>query len=131
LNKNAILMITALTRNKNELPLKNVYIHHSEGKTDLQKITFKISEVEDILVGTVFGNYREDSFYLLPMHFLSKECEVHIDWNENRTSFVLATYPTEVNIEYFNEDKDQESQELQLDSEALTEFLRREYSVVF
>jgi len=129
LNKNAVVVIVALTHKKSELPIKKVYMRYLGEEVSLQKISSEVREVKDDMVRVVFGNYREDSFYLIPMHFLVKDCELIIDWAANREGFVLQRYPIDVDFDYFKEDENQDKQDLKLNPEALKELLQREYSV--
>jgi hypothetical protein len=112
LNKNAVLIIGALTHNKNELPLNKVYIKYMGEEIVLEKILSRISEIEDGIVKNVFGNYREDSFYLFPIHFLAKDCELVIDWAKNREGFILAEYPVNIDFDYIKEDENIDKQNL-------------------
>jgi hypothetical protein len=131
LAKNAVLMISALTHKENELPLGKVYIKYMGEEIELDKILSRKSNSKDSIVKNVFGNYREDSFYLFPIHFLTKDCELAIDWAKNRKGFILGSYPMNVDFDYIKEYENIDEQNLQLSEEVLKEILKREYSVIF
>jgi len=127
LNKNAIVMITALSHNKDELPLKRVYIDYMGKEVELEKLLSDSVEVKDEEVRAVFGDYREDSFYLLPIYFMMKDCKLVIDWGKNRKGFTLKEYPSDLDEGYIVADKDPSDQGFELVEEALREILEREY----
>jgi len=131
LNKNAILMITSVTHDNRELPISRVYLDCSGEKILLEKILSKTHEVKEDLIKSVFGEYREDSFYLLPTHLFSKTGELAIDWAKNRSGFVLEKFPRETDVDYIIMDVIPERQDLQLKEEALKDVLKREYSIEF
>jgi len=131
LDKNAILMITAITHDENELPISMVCIEHMDEKFILQEILTKNIIVDSGLINSVFGNYRVDAFYLLPIHFLMKDCKLVFDWAKNRDGFVLAEFPRNIDIDYLNEDNNPDQQNSAVSKETLQELLIREYCVVF
>ena len=92
LNKNAVLMITAVTHDKGELPIKKAYVRSSGSVVILERILSKVTDIVDNQVRSVFGDYREDSFYLLPYYLclLGENEELAIDWKNNRDGFVLG-----------------------------------------
>lgn len=131
LNKNAVLMITAVTHNKEELPIKNAYVRTLDSVVILERILSKVTDiVVDNQISLVFGKYREDCFYLLPYYLLGENEELVVDWKNNRDSFMLGSLlrEWECGIE---DDEHPEIQNLKLNKEVLKNFLKREYMVVF
>jgi hypothetical protein len=131
LDKNSILMVTSLVQNPQELPLKNVYIVNQGEKIPLKLILSKTIPVNDPLVKKVFGNNRQDSFYLFPIHFQLKDCQLAVDWTINREGFVVAKYPSQVKmpLDFVYDDQDIEKQSGNINVDFLKQFLNREYSI--
>jgi hypothetical protein len=79
----------------------------------------------------VFGNNRQDSFYLFPIHLQLKDCRLAVDWTINREGFVIAKYPGQVKIplDFVYDDKDIEKQSGNVNADFLKQFLNREYSI--
>jgi len=83
LDGHAILMITALTQNENELPIKRVYVLAEGKETDLVSLKTVLSKIGNtkIQVATVFGAYSADALYLLPVYFRMRQSEVFAEFS--------------------------------------------------
>lgn len=132
LDKNSIVMITALAQNGQELPLKNIYIVNQGKRTPLKLVLSKTIPINDKLVKKVFGENRQDSFYLLPIHFQLKECQLAVDWAINRDGFVVAKFPSQnkLPIDFVDEDQEVVKQSGTVNEKFLKEFLNREFSIL-
>lgn len=129
LNKNAIVMISAVTRDKAELPIKKAYIRSASGVVVLEGILSIPMDVVSPQVKSVFGDYQEDYCYLLPFYLTVSNATLVVEWGDNSDPFVLGEFPVE--WECSIEDDKPEEQNLQLNEEALKKFLKREFSIVF
>ena len=88
LNGNGLLLITAMSQDSTELPLKRTYVV-SDGKTvelkPLKQVLSKEGNLEGQIVKT-FGTYRMDSLYLFPVYLRFQPANVLIDFATNRNS---------------------------------------------
>lgn len=91
LGRHAVLLISAVTRHAQELPIKKVSIQVGEGETALRRLWSKRSEVPAGSVRKLFGTYREDALYLLPVGPLLKGSTVFTEFALERTEFRLDT----------------------------------------
>ncbi|MEW6658389.1 MAG: lysozyme inhibitor LprI family protein [Thermodesulfobacteriota bacterium] len=99
LDGNAVMLVTAFSHNKRELPLKRVYVNSGGKKTELKIITFMLSIENSIsLAAKTFGQYRMDGIYLFPLYFKAQSGNIAADFAKNRDGFVLS--------ELGNSDKD-------------------------
>lgn len=91
LDRNAVLLVSAFSHNKRELPLKRVYVN-SEGKTiELKIITFMLSiQNHTSLAAKTFGQYRMDGIYLFPIYLKAKPGNIAADFAKNRDGFVFS-----------------------------------------
>ncbi len=129
LNKNSILRIVAITRDKEELPIKNAYIDYSGRKVKLEEMLTTFTEVKDGIVKRVLGGHRQDFFYLFPIYLQLRECELLIDWNKNREAFSIGKFPMGIGLRFIVDDENVEDQNYEVKSKSLKEILRREFSV--
>jgi hypothetical protein len=132
LDKNSIVMIVSLVHNSWELPLNDVYITYHDEKIRLTPILSQRTEVKDETVQKVFGKYRQDCFYLLPIHLQLKRSQLTVGWVVNREGFVIARYPdlNGIPIGFIDEDKEIEKQSGNINKDFLKQFLQREFSIV-
>jgi hypothetical protein len=95
LAKYVIVLVSAVSKDASELPLKRVYIRDRwNHETVLERIS---SERRDVAKGSLthsmLGVYREDSFYLAPAALMKGEGDVVADFAANRTGFRLYNLP--------------------------------------
>jgi hypothetical protein len=95
LGKYTVVLVSAVSRDEKELPLKRVYIRDKWNKeTVLEKISSERRDVpKDSLAHSMLGAYREDSFYLAPAGLMKGEGEVVADFAVNRMGFRLYNLP--------------------------------------
>ncbi len=89
---NAIVQITALTQDRDELPVARVYVLIDGKETQLKQIKSVLSEQVSNKSSSfkVFGAYREDALYILPIKFRMSAGELMADFAKNKTGFRLA-----------------------------------------
>jgi hypothetical protein len=92
MNGYAVLLITALTQDSSELPLRRVYVRTSRDELDLNSVTWLRSDERamDPLSAHVFGRHRVDALYLLPVALAVGGGQLLTDFQVNRDGFALA-----------------------------------------
>lgn len=95
LAKYVIVLVSVVSKNEKELPLKRVYIRDKwRHDFPLEQIASGRREVaKDSATYSVFGPYREDGFYLAPAGLMKGEGDVLADFAANRTGFRLYILP--------------------------------------
>lgn len=96
LNKFAVVLISAVTQRRDELPMRRVYIRDGKRTTVLRRLGSWRSEVANgSVVHSVLGPYREDAFYLAPAAALIGDGLLLCDFATERTAFRLTQLPLE------------------------------------
>lgn len=91
LGRHAILFISAVSQKDEELPLKQVYTRQGGKSLPLKQLSSKRRDVlPGSLTHTMFGPYREDSFYLVPVGALMQEWKLLADFAKNRNEFSIS-----------------------------------------
>ena len=91
LGRHAILFLSAISQNADELRLKQVYTRQGGKSLPLRRLSSKRRDVPGgSLTHTIFGPYREDSFYLLPVGALMQEWKLLTDFAKNRNEFSIS-----------------------------------------
>jgi hypothetical protein len=95
LRKYVVVLISAVSQDAAELPLKRVYVVDAKGrKITLQKISSERRDVpKESPVHAMVGPYREDSFYLAPAKAMMNEGALTIDFAVRRTGFHAYELP--------------------------------------
>jgi hypothetical protein len=94
LNGHALLMLTAMSHKKDELPLKSVYVQQDATRIELQRIAMVLSDQfnsEKISV-KVFGVYRMDAVYVLPIQVRMKTGTLTVDFAQNHSGVKVAEF---------------------------------------
>ena len=98
LNGYGLLVVTAISQDSSEVPLRRVYVQGEHGQEVLQRL-FSISSAvdpSDGAVARIFGPFRVDAMYLFPVHSRFKDSKLLTDFAQNRTGFHLATFPDRI-----------------------------------
>jgi hypothetical protein len=95
LNKHVIVLVSAVTRDAKELPLKRVYIRDKwNHETVLERLSSERRDVAaNSLTYSAIGAHREDSFYLAPAGLMKSEGKVVADFTAGRSGFQLYELP--------------------------------------
>lgn len=95
LNGYGLLVVTAISQDSTELPLRRVHVQGEHGQQTLQRLFSISSAVEppNGAVAQVFGPFRADAMYLFPVHWKFKDSKLLTDFAQNRRGFQLATFP--------------------------------------
>lgn len=92
-----VVLISAVSQDASELPLKRVYFRSASGvEIDLQRLGGEARDVPaDLATRAAFGAHLEDVFYLAPAAALVEPGDVLIDFAVNRTGFRVLGLPVE------------------------------------
>jgi hypothetical protein len=94
LGKHGVLLVSALSQQADELPLKRVYTQADGKVTPLQRLfSTRRAVPAGSLARKVFGPYQEDSFYLVPAGALMQEWLLFCDFAKNRNEFSISRSP--------------------------------------
>jgi hypothetical protein len=92
-----VVLISAVSQDASELPLKRVYIRSAAGvETELQRLGGEARDVPaDLATRAAFGAHREDSFYVGPAAALIEPGDILLDFAVNRSGFRVLGLPVE------------------------------------
>jgi hypothetical protein len=98
LDGNAVLLITALSQQREELPLKRVYVVLDGQEIDLRSLKSVLSEQRELesQSAKTFGPYRADELYLLPVYLRTQTADLMVDFSKNKSGLKAATFGTPV-----------------------------------
>ncbi len=89
----AIMLVTAVSQVKDELPVKRVSISSGGKMVSLEPVTSVLSKQKTgSLAARIFGPYRMDALYLLPVHLSAKKAELLMDFAANRKGFSFGKF---------------------------------------
>jgi hypothetical protein len=96
LNGHGVVLVTVLTQDAKEVPLSRVYGRVDGVEVPLQQIA-AVSTIQDSSKPSsrVFGPYRWDALYVLPVYLESRSARIEADFAANRTGFVLGILSVE------------------------------------
>ncbi len=96
LDGNAVMLFTSLSQNRKELPLERVYVLYEGKKIELKLLETVLAEMDSTNTPStkVFGKFRADSLYLLPMSLYVKNADLHVDFRETKGIFKVGTLGT-------------------------------------
>lgn len=89
----ALLMVTTVTRDPEELPLASVRVQMQEGSLPLQRIGRTLGPVRHPEVVRLFGPHRGAELYYLPIAFTRLPCSVQVDFAANRKNLEVMRFP--------------------------------------
>ena len=123
-----ILLITALSQDGSELPVKRAYVASGGKEIELTKLNdlyIKVPTTDSQIVKT-FGQYRVDSLYLFPVYARSLAGELRVDFSANRNGMKVAAFDgsTPDGLKFLPMTKPSVAKP---GDAALTAFLKREY----
>jgi hypothetical protein len=124
LGGNAVMLVTVVTHDQNELPLKTVYLDWRGNRIELKLITSALSKIADPQVSQTLGSYRMDGLYLVPFFMKFEKAELMVDFAENPTGFRLGTVSGSL---LSHEDLAGRELPKGPGAEALQRFIQREY----
>jgi hypothetical protein len=101
LDGHAVILITALAQEREELPLKRVYVLADGKEIELKLIKQVLSKQPSTSSPSTitFGAFRGDGLYLLPVYLRMKPANLMVDFARNKTGLQIATFGTPVSTE--------------------------------
>lgn len=85
----AVVLITSISQDKTELPLRRVYVVANGTSVDLECLVSVESTISEnpAVIATTFGPNRCDALYLMPICAAMKKGSIFIDFAKNRSAF--------------------------------------------
>jgi hypothetical protein len=124
--KTALVLLVAVSRNADELPLRRVYTTAGKQEVELRRLGSRRSELGPTsLARAVVGRYREDAFWLAPVGPLLAASMLLCDFARNRSGFVINRAPFDP-PGFVRADRARETAEAPQDA-AVKAFVAREY----
>jgi uncharacterized protein YegJ (DUF2314 family) len=132
LDGHAVILITALTQEREELPLKRVYVLMDGKEIDLRTLKLVLSEqsAANSPSSKTFGAFRMDALYLLPVYLRMRPADLVVDFAGNKTGFKVATFGTPVSGDV-SDLATREPTGVGPSEKTLDEFIRREFPSFF
>jgi hypothetical protein len=96
----AILIVTASTKDETEFPLKRCYIKRGWHTFELGPIAASSSINPEGLASTVYGSHRYDALYLVPLELMSSRSTLYVDFAVNRDGFSVGVLERTVELPY-------------------------------
>jgi hypothetical protein len=84
------VLVTVVSQDESELPLKRVYVDANGTTTELKRVSNVRSVDPKSFTSKILGRYRQTSYYLLPVALLSSEGRMVADFAVHRTGYQLA-----------------------------------------
>jgi hypothetical protein len=132
LGGNAVILVTVLCQDKNELPLARLYVAVDGKETDLKQIQLVLSEqtTNKTASVTTFGAFRADALYLLPIRFRTSPGDLMADFARNKSGFKVLAFGTPVSEDVGKVIKKSPNSTAILEG-ALEAFIKREFPSFF
>jgi hypothetical protein len=94
LAKHVLVLVSVVTQDAAELPVRRVYVNVNGQETELTKLSSQLSGVrQGSVTFSVLGPYREDGFYLAPAGPMMAEGYLQADFAVRRNGFNLYRLP--------------------------------------
>ena len=91
----SVMLLTVISQKTEELPVKRVYIQSGTTQIDVQRLSSWRSEVDSKhLAHEMYGHYREDGFYLLPVGPMTRDGTLVVDLTADKVSFSILKLPS-------------------------------------
>jgi hypothetical protein len=128
LAKHVVVLVSVVTKDAAELPLRRVYISANGQETELVRLSSQLSGVrEGSTTFSVLGPYREDGFYLAPAGRMMADGYLQADFAMRRNGFNLYKLPG-ASPDFIKADSDRmPAMDAKPDPSALKALLHREY----
>jgi hypothetical protein len=96
LDGHAVVLLTALSQERGELPIRRVYVAADGREVELKLLRLVLSEqaAPGDAAARAFGRYRADALYLLPVYLRQRAGELLADFDKNRTGLKVAAFGT-------------------------------------
>lgn len=132
LDGNGVILFTAVSQERDELPLQRVYALAEGKRIELKLLKLVLAELPatDTASAKTFGRFRADALYLLPISLRLKSGDLLVDFQKNKLAFKVATLGTPLpdELNYLLHMKSSGGGPAQ---SALEAFIKREYPTFF
>ena len=128
LAKHVLVLVSVVTQDAAELPLRRVYVDSNGKQTQLTRLSSQRSGVaRESLIFSVLGPYREDGFYLAPAGAMMADGHLQADFAVRRIGFNLYRLPG-TPPDFIKSDSDpMPAKDARPETPALKAMLQREY----
>jgi hypothetical protein len=128
LAKHVLVLVSVVTQDAAELPLRRVYVNIDGRETELTKLSSRRSSVrKGSITYSILGPYREDGFYLAPAGSMMADAYLQADFAVRRNGFNLYKLPG-MPPDFIKADSNpMPAPDARPDAPALKAMLRREY----
>jgi hypothetical protein len=127
LAKHTLLLVSVVTQDAAELPLRRVYVTVDGKETELIRLSSRRSDVrKGSVTFSILGRYREDGFYLAPAGLMMRDGYLQADFAVRRTGFNLYKLPGSP-PDFVKADGNPMPPEAKPDTPAVKALLQREY----
>ena len=128
IGNSAVVLVSVVTRDARELPLRRIYLEAKGQEAPLNTLRCHRSEVaEGSPIRAVFGQYREDCFFLVPGAALLREGALRADFSANRTAFSLIDLPVDTPPQVRSTIEKASGKSPPVDQKTLNAMIEREY----
>lgn len=93
LAKHVLVLITAVSQDPQELPVRRVYIDAGGKPIELRRLGGERASITDANVASTLGTHREDSFWLAPARAMARKGHLRLDFAANREGFGVYELP--------------------------------------
>ncbi len=93
LAKHIIVLVTAVSQDPQELPIKRVYVDAGGKPIELRRLGGERGTISDPNVAAGLGAHREDSFWLAPARAMARKGHLRVDFATNREGFGVYELP--------------------------------------
>ena len=128
LQKQVLVLVSVVTQDKAELPLRRVYANIDGKEIELTKLSSQLSDVrKGSVTSSILGPYREDGFYLAPAGPMMSVGYLQADFAVHRNGFNLYKLPG-IPPDFIKADSNpMPAADAKPETAALKAMLRREY----
>jgi hypothetical protein len=93
LAKYVLVLLTVVSQDPEELPVKRVYVDAGGKAIELRRIGGERASITDSNVASALGTHREDSFWLAPAGAMARKGHLRLDFAANREGFGVYELP--------------------------------------
>ena len=94
IGKYVLVLVSAVTQDAAELPLRRVYVTVNGEETELVKLSSQRSDVKKgSTTYSILGPFREDGFYIAPAGLMMSDGSLQADFSVRRNGFNLYRLP--------------------------------------
>ena len=128
LDGHAVLVLSAISQLKEELPLKRVYVLWDGKEIELKLFrSWSQQTSRESITTQTYGAHRMNAIYLLPLYLRLQQASLQADFTRNRTNFPFAYFKPADLPEHIRSLPIQEPTGKAFSIPSLIQFINREY----